>query len=85
MIRPVEWLGDRIRILDQTRLPGATVYLEFTDYREVVNAVRELKVRGAPAIGVAVAYGIALGARTLQPWMTAVPSGTCTIVRRPLV
>ena len=66
MIRPVEWLDDRLRIIDQTRLPGDTVYLEFTGYHGVVEAIKELKVRGAPAIGVAAAYGIALGARNIQ-------------------
>ncbi|MFC1899998.1 S-methyl-5-thioribose-1-phosphate isomerase [Chloroflexota bacterium] len=61
-IQPVEWLGDRLRILDQTRLPQEEVYLELDDYRDVASAIAELKVRGAPAIGVAGAYGIALGA-----------------------
>jgi methylthioribose-1-phosphate isomerase len=66
MIRPVEWLDDRLRIIDQTRLPGDTVYLEFTEYQGVVEAIKKLRVRGAPAIGVAAAYGIALGARNIQ-------------------
>jgi methylthioribose-1-phosphate isomerase len=66
MIRPVEWLDDRLRIIDQTRLPGDTVYLEFTEYQGVVEAIKKLRVRGAPAIGVAAAYGIALGAGKIQ-------------------
>ena len=66
MIRPVEWLDDSLRIIDQTRLPGDVVYLEFTRYHDVIEAIKELKVRGAPAIGVAAAYGIALGARDIQ-------------------
>ncbi len=49
-------------MLDQTRLPDEERYLEMTDYREVAIAIKELKVRGAPAIGVAGAYGIALAA-----------------------
>lgn len=61
-MKPVEWLGDRLKIIDQTKLPGKTVFREISDYREVVVAIKELKVRGAPAIGVAAAYGIALGA-----------------------
>jgi methylthioribose-1-phosphate isomerase len=65
-MKPVEWLGDRLRIIDQTKLPGKTVFLELSDYREVVTAVKELKVRGAPAIGVAAAYGIALGAQSIK-------------------
>lgn len=65
-MKPVEWLGDRLRILDQTRLPSTTVFLETSRYREVVTAIKGLQVRGAPAIGVAAAYGIALGARDFK-------------------
>jgi len=63
---PIAWLGDRVRILDQSRLPGEEVYLELTDYRDVASAVAELKIRGAPAIGVAGAYGVALGALKIE-------------------
>ncbi len=49
-------------MLDQTRIPDEELYLELTDYRDVAAAISELKVRGAPAIGVAGAYGIALAA-----------------------
>ncbi len=59
---PIEWLGDRVKILDQTKLPQEEVYIETKDYRVVAAAIKELKVRGAPAIGVAGAYGIAVGA-----------------------
>ena len=59
---PLKWLGDRVRILDQTRLPHKEVYLELEDYRSVASAIVEMKVRGAPAIGVLGAYGMALGA-----------------------
>ncbi len=65
-ISPIDWLGDRIRILDQSRLPGEEVYLELADYREVASAITELKIRGAPAIGVVGAYGIALGALKIE-------------------
>ncbi len=65
-MKPIEWLGEMLKLLDQTRLPGETVFLETSDYHEVVAAIRELKVRGAPAIGVAAAYGIALGASKLK-------------------
>lgn len=61
MAKPVVWLGDRLRIIDQTKLPQQEVYLELCDYRDVAEAIRELRVRGAPAIGVAAAYGIVLG------------------------
>jgi methylthioribose-1-phosphate isomerase len=53
-------------MLDQTRLPQAEVYLELTRYRDVASAIKELKIRGAPAIGVAGAYGIALGALNIR-------------------
>lgn len=65
-MKPIEWFGNKLRILDQTRLPWEEVYLELDDYREVARAIREMKVRGAPAIGVAAAYGIALGAQGIQ-------------------
>jgi methylthioribose-1-phosphate isomerase len=65
-MKPLEWHDNKLTIIDQTRLPGQTVFLELTDYKDVVTAIKELKVRGAPAIGVASAYGIALGAQTIQ-------------------
>ena len=43
--QPVEWLGDKVRLLDQTELPGKEVYLEITDYREMASAIKQLKVR----------------------------------------
>jgi len=65
-IKPVEWLGDRLMIIDQTRLPQHEIYLELADVHQVAEAIRSLKVRGAPAIGVAAAYGIALGAQQIE-------------------
>ena len=65
-IVPIEWLGDRVRILDQTKLPQEERYVEMDDYREVADAIRKLRVRGAPAIGVAGAYAIALGAMKIK-------------------
>ncbi|MGA2159924.1 MAG: S-methyl-5-thioribose-1-phosphate isomerase [Dehalococcoidia bacterium] len=59
-MRPIEWLGDQLKLLDQTELPHKEKYLETADYRQVIGAIKQLKVRGAPAIGVATAYGIAL-------------------------
>jgi methylthioribose-1-phosphate isomerase len=61
-IQPIEWLGDRVRILDQTRLPREEVYLELSHYQDIASAVIELKIRGAPAIGIGIAYAMALGA-----------------------
>ena len=64
--KPMEWLGDCLRFLDQTLLPAEEKYIETTDYREVATAIKELKVRGAPVIGIAGAYGIALGGLSLK-------------------
>ncbi|XUX01434.1 MAG: S-methyl-5-thioribose-1-phosphate isomerase [Dehalogenimonas sp.] len=65
-MKPVEWLGDRLMIIDQTRLPQHEIYLELADVHQVAEAIKSLKVRGAPAIGVAAAYGIALGAQQIE-------------------
>ena len=61
-VKAIEWLGDKIRIIDQTLLPQQEIYLGLTNYHQVAEAIKELKIRGAPAIGVAAAYGTALGA-----------------------
>ena len=53
-------------MLDQTALPLQEIYLEVSDYREAVSAIKTLKVRGAPAIGIAAGYGIALGAQSIK-------------------
>jgi len=60
------WLGDRLRILDQTRLPQEEVYLELSRYQDIASAIKKLKIRGAPAIGVAGAYAVALGAMEIK-------------------
>lgn len=66
MVKPVEWLGDRVRLIDQTRLPHRVVFLDCRNFRQVASAIKQMKVRGAPAIGVAAAYGIALGAQKIK-------------------
>ncbi len=63
---PIEWLEDRVRILDQTRLPHEEVYLELGNYQGIASAIVELKIRGAPAIGILGAYGMALGALKIE-------------------
>ncbi|GAI46000.1 unnamed protein product, partial [marine sediment metagenome] len=65
-MKPIEWLGNRVRILDQTRLPQEEVYLELNHYQDIASAITELKIRGAPAIGVAGGYGVALGALEIE-------------------
>ncbi len=63
MITPVRWEGDRLALLDQTRLPREEVEIRYTAWEDVATAIRTLVVRGAPAIGVAAAFGVALAAR----------------------
>jgi methylthioribose-1-phosphate isomerase len=60
---PIELRDDVLRILDQTLLPHKTRYIETQDYRDVCDAIRTLAVRGAPLIGIAAAYGLALAMR----------------------
>jgi methylthioribose-1-phosphate isomerase len=62
-LRPIEWLSGRVRLVDQARLPHVEAYLETADYRELAEAIRSLKVRGAPLLGITAAYGLALAAR----------------------
>jgi methylthioribose-1-phosphate isomerase len=61
-VAAVTWRGDRVVLLDQRRLPAEEVYLECRTWPEVAEAIRTLAVRGAPAIGVAAAFGVALAA-----------------------
>ncbi len=60
--KAMEWLDGKLRILDQSRLPQEQIFIDLDDYHDVVLAIKEMRVRGAPAIGIAAAYGIALGA-----------------------
>lgn len=63
----IAWQDGAVVLIDQRALPLEESYLICTDYREVVEAIKNLTVRGAPAIGVAAAMGIALGALSLAP------------------
>lgn len=64
--KTIEWKGDRVRLLDQRRLPKEVRYLDCTDASSVAKAIRSMAIRGAPAIGVAAAMGIALAAQKIQ-------------------
>lgn len=66
MIPTVEWKDGAVRLLDQSLLPGEVRFLDCRDYHAVADAIRELKVRGAPAIGVTAAMGVALGAQSID-------------------
>jgi methylthioribose-1-phosphate isomerase len=63
MLQTIVWTGHAARLLDQTRLPLETVYVEITDERQMWDAIKRLVIRGAPAIGVAAAFGAYLGVR----------------------
>ena len=70
-VRTIEWRSGCVVMLDQRVLPTREVYRVYRDYREVARAIKDMVIRGAPAIGVAAAMGIALGARTLRAGDTA--------------
>jgi methylthioribose-1-phosphate isomerase len=66
MIQTLEWTDNGVRFLDQTKLPTEETYVNCTTYQEVADVIRHMVVRGAPAIGVAAALGIALGVKNSQ-------------------
>ena len=63
MIKTLEWTDAGVRFIDQTKLPTEETYVTCKDYKEVADAIRNMIVRGAPAIGVAAAMGVAIGAQ----------------------
>jgi methylthioribose-1-phosphate isomerase len=65
-VRPLRWTGEALEVLDQRRLPFATEYITARDSDAVAAAIRDLAVRGAPAIGIAAAWGVVLAARTVD-------------------
>ena len=62
----IEWRDGAVVMIDQRALPTREVYRTYTDYRSVARAITDMVIRGAPAIGVAAAMGIALGVRQLK-------------------
>ena len=84
--QPIEWTGKGVIMLDQRRLPGEVIRHTYTDYREVAAAIKDMVIRGAPAIGVAAAMGVALGverssARTLEELRAEFPDICRTIAQ----
>lgn len=65
-MKPVYFEDDHLVLIDQTRLPGELVYENYTDYRDIIPAIKQLVVRGAPAIGVAAAYAVYLAAEEFR-------------------
>lgn len=79
LLLTVTWKDNSVVLIDQTKLPNKLVYVKCKDYREVADAIRKLVVRGAPAIGVTAAFGLALAAqqskaKTLPELMTDLDS-----------
>ena len=66
MIQTLEWTDSGVRFLDQTKLPTEETYVNCTTYEQVADVIRDMVVRGAPAIGVSAAMGIALGVKNSQ-------------------
>ncbi|WP_133499929.1 S-methyl-5-thioribose-1-phosphate isomerase [Cognatilysobacter terrigena] len=65
-VRPIRWTGDALELLDQRKLPFAVEYVRCDDYASVADAIANLTVRGAPAIGIAAAWGAVLAARDVE-------------------
>src|SRR4051812_2000947 len=63
MIKTIEWCSEGVKMIDQRKLPNVEEYPVFKTYKDVAAAIREMVIRGAPAIGVAAAMGVALGIR----------------------
>jgi len=66
MVATVEYVNGAVRLIDQRRLPSEEVFIDCRDYQTVAEAIRTLAVRGAPAIGVTAALGLAVGARAIE-------------------
>ena len=89
MVKTIEWTGEGVVMIDQTRLPREVVFVTCRDYREVAEAIRGMVIRGAPAIGVAAAMGVALAvkqapgrtAADLQPALEG--AAECLAATRP--
>src|SRR5579863_10251116 len=84
--KPIEWTAAGVVMLDQRRLPGEVIHHTYTDYRDVAAAIKDMVIRGAPAIGVAAAMGVALGverskARSAEELRTEFPLICETIAR----
>src|SRR5580693_8734348 len=67
MIESIQWTGEGVVMIDQTRLPSEERYVTCRNYREVADAIRTMIIRGAPAIGVAAAMGVAIGVAQADP------------------
>jgi methylthioribose-1-phosphate isomerase len=71
MIKSIEWLNGKVKMIDQTKLPLKEEVLECGNYLEVAEAIKNMKIRGAPAIGVAAAFGVVLGIKNSKVQTTS--------------
>jgi len=60
LLKTIEWVDNKVKMIDQTKLPTKLEFVEFSDYHQVADAIKNLVVRGAPAIGISAAFGMAL-------------------------
>src|SRR6516162_4155320 len=67
MVETIEWVADGVVMIDQTRLPLHEEFVTCRTYQEVATAIRDMIIRGAPAIGVAAAMGVAIGVQQASP------------------
>src|SRR5262245_49907933 len=74
LVPTVRWEDESVVLLDQRLLPGQEAYLRCHDHHTVAAAIRDMAIRGAPAIGVAAALGLALGVRRATEGMDALPA-----------
>ena len=82
-VRTIEWRNGSVVMIDQRLLPTREVYRVYRDHREVARAIKDMVIRGAPAIGVAAAMGIALGMRTAARPRPAAPASSACAERSP--
>src|SRR4030042_4909087 len=71
MVKSIEWVDGKVIMLDQSKLPFEVTYITCTDYLMVAEGIRKLRIRGAPAIGIAAAMGIALAAQDIHAMNSA--------------
>ena len=62
----IEWVNGKAKLIDQTKLPESLEYLELDNYRDMCTAIKKLRIRGAPAIGIAAAFGVVLGIQEMK-------------------
>jgi len=81
-VKPIEWLGDRLRWINTLELPWKLEYVTSTDYERVAVAIERMEIRGAPAIGVAAAFAVALAAIHSQGGLPEVREAVLKAIRR---